>query len=428
MAVETAIAGAVAKGVGAPRLGILAPLGVRSFGLFWVAAILIWANENVRHIAISSVALDLTQRPSGLANVLTLNAVPVTLLMLVGGLAADRFRPHVVVMGAVFVSASAVGVLAALTALGNLAYWHLLVYAVVTGTAGGFFNGAYFAVLPSLLPADRVRSANGLTQVTENRARFVVPPLAGLLVAAASAPPALAIASTLGVGAALLLSAIREVAPDSAPAATARTSTASPLAQLVEGFRAARQDAAVWVLIWTGTIAVFGSTAAMAVGFPALAKLAMNAGDEGIGVLYGALGAGALAGAFLTGALRSVRRPGLVLGLAGVMEGGLLVVAAFAPTLWTAVPLVVLAGLVEAVRIVLALTILQTRPPAAVRGRVMAIAALAAFGLNPVAHALAGAVGDGLGPRAVVALGGMVLAVGCGLAASSKAVRSATLA
>ena len=118
-------------------------------------------------------------------------------------------------------------------------------------------------MLPSLLPADRVRSANGLTQVTESLARFVTPPLAGLLVTGA-------------------------------------------------------------------------------------------------------------------GALRSVRRPGLVLGLAGVSEGGLLVVAA--------------------------------------------------FGLNPVAHALAGAVGDGLGPRAVVALGGAVLAVRCGLAASSKAVRSATLA
>ena len=424
MAIE-AVAGAAAPVVGTPRLGIFAPLAIRPFALFWMAAILIWANEYVRSVAIASLALDLTQRPSGLANVLTLSAVPVTLLMLVGGLAADRYRPHVVVMGALFVSAANVGALALMSALGGLAYWHLLVYAVAGGIANGFFSAAYFAVLPSLLPADRVRSANGLTQVTESLARFVAPPLAGLLVAAAGAPPALAAAAALALGAALLLSAIRAERP--VPPEAARQGR-SPLAQLAEGFRAARGDEAVWVLIWTGTIAVFGTTAAMAVGFPALAKLGMNAGDEGIGVLFGALGAGALAGAFLTGALRSVRRPGLVLVFAGVAEGGLLVLAAFAPTLWAAVPLIALAGLVEAVRIVLALTMLQTRPAAAVRGRVMAIAALAAFGLNPVAHALAGAVGDTWGPRTVVALGGILLALGCGLAASSRAVRSATLA
>src|SRR5688500_756 len=105
---------ALAEALVKPRFPFFAPLGVRAYALYWVAGILIWADENVKGLAIASLSLDLTGRPSGLANVLSLSAIPVTLLMLVGGLAADRFRPHTVVMWAVFARAVTAAALALL--------------------------------------------------------------------------------------------------------------------------------------------------------------------------------------------------------------------------------------------------------------------------------------------------------------------------
>ena len=106
--------------------------------------------------------------------------------------------------------------------------------------------------------------------MTENLARFLVPPLAGLTLAAAGAPPTLA----LGAGAAFLSAAVLgriRVPPHETSAERAPPSgPAGVLASLREGLNAWRDDGAVWTLIWTSAILIPGSFCAVAVGVPSL--------------------------------------------------------------------------------------------------------------------------------------------------------------
>ena len=409
-----------------PRFPLVSPLSVPAYALFWIASILIFVSGNFRDIAGASIALDLTGRPSGLATLQTLGAIPNVAVMLFGGLAADRFRPHRVLLVAMLAHAGIASAIAVLAQLGVLEYWQLIVFSLAGGIAGGLFNGSYFSVLPDLLPGDQLRGGNALTSMTESLARFLIPPLAGLTLAAAGAPSALALGATSAFLAAALLGRMRAPLRQPSGGGATPSETSGVLARLRAGLRAARADGAVWTLIWAGAVLVPGSFGAVAVGVPSLAKLTLAGGDAGLGILFGALGAGALAGALAAGAVRAVGRPGLVIVLGVVGEGAALAGTGLAPTLWIAAAALAVAGCFQAVRIVLAVTVLQSRTAPNVRGRVMSLAVLVAVVPQIAVLGLAGYVGDTLGPPTVMVLGGALVILGGALIASQRSVRALT--
>ncbi|HET7769617.1 MAG TPA: MFS transporter [Chloroflexota bacterium] len=149
------------------------------------------------------------RRPSGLATLQTLGTIPNVLIMLFGGLAADRFRPHRVVFVSMLMHTVIAGLIAPLALLGLLAYWHLVVFTLLGGVAGGLFNGSFFAVLPDLLPAGQLRSANALSSMTESISCFLIPPLADLTLSAAGTPPALALGAAMAFVTGAIIGSIR---------------------------------------------------------------------------------------------------------------------------------------------------------------------------------------------------------------------------
>jgi MFS family permease len=287
------------------------------------------------------------------------------------------------------------------------------VYAVLFGTISAFLLPALTSIVADVLPPEQVRAGNALGAMTANLTRFVVPPLAGALVAAAGASVACGINAVSFLLAAACLWPIR-MPPRSAeadlPPGAIRQSA---VAELREGVRAARQDPVVWLTIKLSTVFWFGYSGAAIVGVPALAKLTLDGGDRGVGLLYGASGAGALLGALAAGSRASIRRPGAAACLAVAVSGAALALAGSALALWAAALPLALSGACGSAAAVILLTMVQTRVPDAVRGRVMSLATLGIFGLAPLAYAVAGLAGDVLGPRGLlVAAGGFVAVAG----------------
>lgn len=98
---------------------------------------------------------------------------------------------------------------------------------------------------------------------------------------------------------------------------------------------------------------------------------------------------------------------------------------AVAPTIaWAAAPLA-LAGLLRATCANIFVTLVQTRAPAAVRGRVMALFMLGVLGLLPLSTAVSGLLGSTLGPRALLAGGGLVTAVAGAYSLAQHDIREA---
>jgi len=385
-------------------VGLLSPLGFRDYRLALGGRVLTLTGLAAQAVILALLTLDATGLPSGWGAMLTVQAVPQVLLMLAGGLATDRFRALTVVAASSVLQAAALVplLLLSLGGAGPLELWHLYAYAVASGVVAAFYTPASQAIVPELVPTEQVRSANALWILAFHGSRLVGPPAVATLSAQSGHAAALAMSIGLFVLGTLVLLPIRQQA-------RRPRSRESPLSQIREGLRAARADAALWTIIVMAAVYNVGAAGATFVGLPSLAKLALGAGDEGVGILFAALGGGALLGIAVTGSLARLARQGVVGCATNFGMGLALMLTALAPSLWTAVACLFAAGAFQSAGGVIFLTLVQTRAPAEVRGRVMALLSLGLFGLTPLAYGLGGLLGDTLGPRGILLAGGAIV-------------------
>ena len=389
------------------RFPLLTPFASRSYALLWGGNFISLAGDQFQTIALAVLALDLTGSTAVLGAVLGAQAIPRALFMLVGGVAADRFKPRTVMLAANALQGVIVALLAAAIAARALQQWHLYAYAVASGTLLAFSIPAGQSLVPLLVPKQRLRSANALNSLNFNLTASVFPPLAGLVVAHLGSFPAFAFDSLSFFIVAAALVAVR---PLYAPPTTQSATT--PLRQLRDGIAAARSDRVVWLAIWIAATFSLGFGGASLVGLPALAKFDLHAGTEGVGVLFGAAGAGAVVGAILFGSLAHLPRQGLVAGIVLFGLGVSLTCVSFAPTVAVAVPFLVLSGFMRGGAANVYITLVQSRAQPATRGRVMGLFMLGVNGLAPLSFALGGALGAAFGPRALIAAGGLAITLG----------------
>jgi MFS family permease len=293
-------------------LTLVAPLRARKFRLLWLGLWVSLLGDNFHLVALPILILDLTQRSTMVGAVLMAAAIPRLLLLVAGGVLIDRYRPRTVMVVSSVVSGVVAAVLALLAGTGAVAVWHLFVLSVLLGMAAATFLPAATTLVPDLVPPEQVRSANALRTFAFNSARFVAPPVAGVVIAVAGAAAAFgANAVSCFVAAACLWTLRLVTAAPAVPTATTAPavsagSTAprakSVLGEFREGVQAVRRDGVISPIFVIAPIWNFGHGAATMVGIPVLAKLALAAGDREVGILFGAFGAGALVGTLIAGA------------------------------------------------------------------------------------------------------------------------------
>jgi hypothetical protein len=154
---------------------------------------------------------------------------------------------------------------------------------------------------------------------------------------------------------------------------------------------------------------VFGMPRAL---FPALGTGLYGGGASAVGLLYAAPGAGALAGALLTGWVGSVRRQGWAVIVAVVAWGA--AITAFGLVSWLPLGLLLLAvaGAADVISAVFRNTILQLSVPDSLRGRLSAVHIAVVTGGPRLGDAEAGAVAALTTPRFSVVSGGLACIAG----------------
>ena len=394
----------------APRAALLAPLRTPAYRLLWTGRLISLVGDAFQLVVLPALVLDLTGRPSGLGTVLMAQAIPRALLLLAGGVLTDRFSPRSVMVASNLAQAVIVATLLVPAGAGTLSLWHVYLYAVAFGAVSAFFLPASTSVVPDLLPRGQVRAGNALALVTGNLTRFAVPPLAGIVIAAAGRPVAFAVNAASFLIAALLFWRLPPAEHQSSAAPGAPRSIGA-WNQVREGIAAARQDREVWLAIMLSTVFWFGYAGAVFVGLPALAKLTYGLGDAGVGLLLGASGAGALLGAVVAGGARAVPRASRTACAAVTLGGAALLLAGLAPALSLAIACLVLSGALGSACAVILLSLVQTRAHEAARGRVMSLMTLGVFGSAPFSYAAAGVAADAVGPRVLLVAAGAIIAL-----------------
>jgi MFS family permease len=315
----------------------------------------------------------------------------------VAGWLADRFdRRRLIILADL---AAAGCSLALIVADDPVALVGIAFIASIVGRAG---HPAFGAALPNVVGEEKLEWANGTMGVAFNVGSFVGPLLGGALYYAAGR------SIVFGFDAATYLFAAATVVSLRIPFSAAGEGGSEHAQErngVLRGFRLVFADPILRGLLVIWAAGYFAVDIVLVAELP-LAR-ALGAGALAFGIMEAAWGAGSIIGSLAGRKLREDQDAlGILIGIIGIAIGNVFI--AVSP--WF-VPIVVFGGVVaiaSAVEDVAGFSLIQRGSADDVRGRVLSTFSTAGLLANAVAFAMAGAIVEAFGPRAVFALGAIV--------------------
>jgi MFS family permease len=300
----------------------LAPLAHREFRLLFVGRLTSLAGSAIAPIALAFAVLDITGSPTDLGIVLAAGVVPQIALFLFGGVIADRFPRHRVMVATDLVDGLVQVIAAVLVIRGAAEIWHLAALNAVRGGASAFFYPAAQGLTPQTVPADELQEANALLRLTFSGTNIVGAALGGLLVAAVGPGWALAWDSATYFGGAAVIAAMR------VPSTRAAAATTSVLAELREGWAEFSSRTWLWAIVAAAAVGNMANAIGWVVLGPVVADRELG-GASAWGFMTAAFSAGFVLGGLVALRIRPDRplRAGQLalllapLGMAGLALG-----------------------------------------------------------------------------------------------------------
>lgn len=382
------------------------PLALPRFRALWVASVFSNVGGFFQAVAGAWLMLDMTGSPVWVSAMAASTTLPLLFLALPSGALADLANRRNVLLATQGTMLAAVVGMAVVALAGLVTPPLLLAFGLLLGVGSAFNAPVWMSMVPDLVPRELVPDAVALNSVSFNAARAVGPALGGLVVATAG--PGVA----FGINAFTYLGILAVVA--SFPAAEWAPHEGAHMSRAIAaGVRYARfSPALLWLL---GISAGFALTSAsLQVLLPNVTRDSLGRGAGTYGLLLGAMGLGALAGAFTraratAGLGRHLVAAGIAcFGAAGVGVG-------LSPVVWMTALLMGLAGVVWVWALTTLNATIQTLSHDWVRGRALSLYTLAFSGVWPLGSLLAGGVADAVGADwAMVTLCGAALLLGVG--------------
>jgi MFS family permease len=374
---------------------LLEPLGERDFALLTTGSIVSLLGDGFFTVALAWQVYEISNVPTALSLVGVAWTLPLVLFLLLAGVFTDRYDRRLLMIGADVVRGLAIGVLGVLSVTGVIELWHVIALIAFVGLGDAFFNPASTAIVPDLLPEDRLPQANALAGLVRPlMIRLAGPAIGGFVVAGFGAGSAFLVdAASFGVSA-LAIGAIA-ARPTRAVAAHGLRQT---LIEMREGLAFVRANPWVWATLVAAMLSLLVFIGPIQVLLPFLVKNRLGLGADALGAIYALSGVGAIAAAIAIGQFGIPRRRITVMYV--TWATGVLLFAGYGlmTALWQAMLIGALtAGLFEAGSIIWT-TLLQQLVPRELLGRVSSLDWLVSTGLVPVSFALTGPVAGAIGP------------------------------
>ena len=387
----------------------------------------LWAAETISHfgssvtgLALPFVAITLLHATPLQVAILNLaDFLPFLLIGLIAGVLVDRFPRRAILIGGDLGRALLIATIPLAYLAGLLTLAQLMLVGFAIGVLTVFFDVAYQSYLPSLIGREDLVEGNSKLELSRSGAGLIGPGLAGLLIDLLRAPVAMLIDALSFAFSALLLFSIRERTPEEtssvgeqaaessavAPRGSMRTEIAAGL-RFVFGHPALRTIGSA-----TATSNLFSSISGAAFMIFAINELKMSPALIGIAFSLGSLGG--LTAALVADPLSKRFGVGRVIVLTVAIGGPFEAAIAFAhpgADLLNVI-LVALVGFTMGgggtIYNINQVSLRQALTPAAMAGRMNATMRWFVWGTIPIGSLIGGIIGETLGLRAAILIGGV---------------------
>jgi MFS family permease len=384
---------------------LLRPLRERDFALLWAGMTVSLLGDGIFVVANAWQVYDLDNDPVALSLVGTAWTLGMVAFLLTGGVVTDRVDRRRVLIAADLLRGVAVLAIGVLSLTGAIEIWHLVALSLFMGIGEAFFGPAFGAIVPEVVARELLVQANALDQlVRQAAARLAGPALGGIVVAA------------VGVGSAFLvdagtfaLSALCVGAMSARALPVERTE--SMRREIREGLQYVRREPWLWATLIAASVSLLFFLGPIEVLLPYVVRNDLDAGAGGYGAVLAATGVGAVATSLVLSQVGVPRRYLTFMYLTWGVATLPFLIYAFGTSLWQFLVFAVFEGACMAAGGVVWGTLMSTRVPPDLRGRVHSLDWLVSIGLTPVSFALTGPVSKAIGIDATLVLAAVVPAL-----------------
>jgi MFS family permease len=367
----------------------------RDFRLMWIGLLISAVGTWMQIVAQALLVVKLTSGSAFALGLVSLaQAVSFLLFALAGGAIADKFdKRRLLLVSQTILMLLSLG-LGLLTLFGVVRLWMIVAIAFCSGSVLSIDQPTRGALIPMLVPPEAMMNAISLQSIIFTGAATFGPAIAGLALnwVGYAGNFFLNAASYLAVLITLLL--IRVPVENAKPRGRFWDSVRASLAAV------GRDSVLPGVFSGYGAMLFLGPSAA--VMLPIFAVGILHIGPVKMGLLFAAVGAGTVAGGLLVASLGDVRSKGRVFVAGMIVWSVALLVFAASKVMWFSVAALFILGASQNAATATAVTLMQTRVPPEMRGRVMSLNTLLIMGVRPLGDFPAGAL--------IVAIGGPLTA------------------
>jgi len=390
----------------------LTPLRHADFRRLWAGNSIAFVGFQVTAVAVPVQVYAVSRSSFWVGMLGAVGLVPLIVFGLWGGAIADAVDRRVLLIVSSLVLWGCTLALLVQALLGQTGLGLLLALVAVQSAGFAVASSTRGAIIPRVLPAEDIASANTLSFTASTLATAVGPLVAGLILARWSFAAAYAVDAvlfTMALYAALRLPSLPPLRSQSSPDTAGAGRPGVPgLRSVVEGLTFISTRPVLLMSFGVDIVAmVFAMPRAL---FPQAADERFG-GQGAVGWLFAAIAIGSSIAGLSSGWIRRLHRQGVALVVAIVVWGLAVALSGLAHNLWAAVVLLAVGGAADLVSAVYRQTILQTYAPDELRGRLQGVFIVVVAGGPRLGDLRAGAAAAVVGLQAAWVGGGLACAV-----------------
>ncbi len=320
----------------------------------------------IQEVALFWITYEITGSAMALGVLGLCSALPRLILGALSGVLVDRYDRKLLLILVNFVSAVPIAIFLAIYSFGTLAFWHLLVLEILSGSIRAINPSAAQSILAELVPREDVMNAVSLYTVGFNIARIAGPSLGGVMIL------------WIGIGGCYATFAVTLIIAG-VGMLFLRTKKEPPIErednfvrEFKEGFRYVRQAPVILSSIVAAyTFAVFIVTYQSFL--PVFAKEVLQVGPEGLGILMAAPGLGGIVSLSFLASMGERWNRAMLLWVTSTTTPIFLMLFCVSPIFWLSVLLLALVGAGQVSFRTISRVIIQIEAPRNLMGRVMSV-------------------------------------------------------